>query len=275
MSYILDALRKSDQLRQRGAAPTLLLGQVTATAPRQPARIYYVVLALVLLGAGIAIGWLRPWQPEPAVAPRVATAPNLPAKDPILVPPEVGQMQLKPEPGQQVQNLSPVATARESAAVPAPESALPLPTDEDEQLDPEEFRVNKKGQRRKPPAAPATKVSRTLPVQTAGTAIAKSGVAVPAVPVSNTNAANTNAAAANTPNAVNFSELPLAIQQELPPLSISVHAYSGKAAERLVGINGRLLHEGDDAAPGLRLEQITPEGMILSYKGLNFRRGVH
>lgn len=262
MSYILDALRKSDQLRQRGAAPTLLLGQATAPEPRPPARIYYVVLALVLLGAGIAIGWLRPWQPESAVAPRVATATNPPAKDPGRAPPEVPQMQPKPEPEQQAQNLTPVATARESSSVPAPVSAQSSTTDAGEQLDPEDLKVDKKDLRRKPAAAPATKATRALPVQAPGTANANS-VAVPAAPVS------------NTPNAVNFAELPLAIQQELPPLSISVHAYSGKAAERLVGINGRLLREGDDAAPGLRLEQITPEGMILSYKGLNFRRGVH
>ena len=72
-----------------------------------------------------------------------------------------------------------------------------------------------------------------------------------------------------------MAELPLAIQQELPSMSISVHAYSSKARERLVGINGRLLHEGENAAPGLKLEQITPDGMILSYKGYTFRRGVH
>ena len=66
MSYILDALRKSDQQRRRGAAPALLTGQGTAAAPKQPALLSYGLLALVLLGAGIAIGWLRPWQPEPA-----------------------------------------------------------------------------------------------------------------------------------------------------------------------------------------------------------------
>jgi hypothetical protein len=62
MSYILDALRKSDQQRRRGAAPTLPLGQATAVAPKQPALLIYGLLAAVLLGAGMAIGWLRPWQ---------------------------------------------------------------------------------------------------------------------------------------------------------------------------------------------------------------------
>jgi hypothetical protein len=35
-----------------------------------------------------------------------------------------------------------------------------------------------------------------------------------------------------------------------------------------------MLREGDYVVPGLKLEQITPEGMILSYKGYSFRRGV-
>jgi general secretion pathway protein B len=68
--------------------------------------------------------------------------------------------------------------------------------------------------------------------------------------------------------------LPLALQQELPPLTISVHAYSGRPGDRLVGINNRMLREGDSVAPGLKLEQITPEGMVFGYKGYSFRRGV-
>lgn len=41
---------------------------------------------------------------------------------------------------------------------------------------------------------------------------------------------------------------------------------------RLVDINDRLLREGMTVAPGLTLEQITPDGMIFSYKGYRFSR---
>ena len=41
----------------------------------------------------------------------------------------------------------------------------------------------------------------------------------------------------------------------------------------MVGINNRMLHEGDTVEPGLVLEQITPEGMVLSFKGYRFVRG--
>lgn len=57
-------------------------------------------------------------------------------------------------------------------------------------------------------------------------------------------------------------------------MTISVHAYSGNPGARLVGIDNRILREGEYVVPGLKLEQITPDGMIFGYKGYSFRRGV-
>ena len=68
MSYILEALKKSDQQRQRGATPTLPTAPVAIAAPKQPVFLYYGLLAAVLLAAGIMIGWLRPWQAEQPTA---------------------------------------------------------------------------------------------------------------------------------------------------------------------------------------------------------------
>jgi general secretion pathway protein B len=79
MSYILDALKKSDQLRQRGSTPTLLTAQSTPTEPSRPRYVMNGVLAVVLISAGIALGWLRPWQTE---QPAPATEP--PASLPVV-----------------------------------------------------------------------------------------------------------------------------------------------------------------------------------------------
>ena len=57
-------------------------------------------------------------------------------------------------------------------------------------------------------------------------------------------------------------------------MRIAMHAYSPKPEARIVSINDRLLHEGDSIAAGIRLEEITPDGMIFSYKEYRFRRGV-
>jgi len=71
-----------------------------------------------------------------------------------------------------------------------------------------------------------------------------------------------------------LSELPASIQQEIPAISISFHAYSSKPKDRHVMINGAMAEQGEILAPGLSLDEITPDGVILGYKGYRFRRGV-
>src|SRR4051812_28648241 len=83
MSYILDALRKSDQQRQRGLAPTLLTAQAATSGTRSPSLLAYGSLAVVLLAVGVVIGWLRPWQeqqaaPVPAVVAKPAATASRP-----------------------------------------------------------------------------------------------------------------------------------------------------------------------------------------------------
>ena len=247
MSYILDALRKSDRERQRGAAPTLLAAQATAVAPRQPALLSYGLLALVLVGAGVAIGWLRPWQPAEAPrALRLAAKPPEPATSPA-VPPERSP---KSEPEARL----PGTTASAAPAVPPAPRPIPTQTRASAAHTTESAAAAKPGALHPPATEPSSKAVEPVSKQRVNTG---------------------PAAVAPVPSAMSMAELPLAIQQELPAMSITVHAYSAKPTERLVGINNHLLREGDEVAPGLALERITPDGMILNYKGYSFRRGVH
>jgi general secretion pathway protein B len=70
-------------------------------------------------------------------------------------------------------------------------------------------------------------------------------------------------------------DLPSALQQEIPKLVILIHAYSDTPKSRFILINDRKWHEEDYPAAGLKLEQITPDGVIFSYKGYRFRRGIN
>ncbi|MBI5890798.1 MAG: general secretion pathway protein GspB [Nitrosomonadales bacterium] len=204
MSYILDALKKSDQQRQRGTTPTLPSAQAAVAAPKQTFSVYYGVLAAVLLCAGIAIGWLRPWQPEQPVH----------AAEPIAARPAISNSTAQvlrfdqPEPAGQ------------------PERELPAPNPA--------------------PAAPILSSQE------------------PAIP----------ATADQEQKAMSLSELPLSIQQELPAMKIQLHSYSSKSVNSIVSINSRMMKEGESLAPGLKLEQITPDGVILSYKGYRFQHGI-
>lgn len=253
MSYILDALRKSDQQRRRGAAPTLLAGQVTAVAPKQPALLTYGLLAAVLVGAGMAIGWLRPWQAEQA-----APAANVTAA--------------KPSEASMSQSV-PVRT--EIAPAPAPEPQVQIAT-QATQIAPAPAPVPV----RATAPAPATTPVKSQPPASAGAEApgkpqdAVAAVSRKAAAVAQQPPGTAAADSAPAQNVISLAELPLALQQELPPMTISVHAYSGNPGDRMVGINNRMLREGDNVAPGLKLEQITPDGMIFGYKGYSFRRGV-
>lgn len=66
-------------------------------------------------------------------------------------------------------------------------------------------------------------------------------------------------------------DLPDAIQRQIPPLKVGGYIYSSNKAERSVLINDRLLGEGDEAAPGLVLERMQPDGMIMRYQGYQYR----
>ena len=63
MSYILDALKKTEQERQRGATPSIN-SQHRKGPPRSPKRPawWYLLIAVLLFNAGILVWWLKPWQ---------------------------------------------------------------------------------------------------------------------------------------------------------------------------------------------------------------------
>jgi general secretion pathway protein B len=69
-------------------------------------------------------------------------------------------------------------------------------------------------------------------------------------------------------------DLPAAIRNEVPRLSFSFLVYSTRPEERMVTINGKRMREGDEVSSGLKLEEITPDGAILSWKGKRFHKGV-
>jgi general secretion pathway protein B len=235
MSYILEALKKSDQQRQRGATPTLPTAPVAIAAPKQPMFFYYGLLAAVLLIAGILIGWLRPWQAD---QPTPATA-TFTDKSPISAPPQTAPPH-QPEP--------PGIARMTAQELPPPNSTSAMPP---------------------APMVVATKPDTPAPAKTETRGTPPKTVA--AAPAS---VLEKPADTAQEQKAIPLAELPLQIQQEIPAMTIPLHAYSSKPKDRLVSINDRMLREGDSLTPGLRLEQITPDGLIFSYKGYRFRRGM-
>lgn len=68
-----------------------------------------------------------------------------------------------------------------------------------------------------------------------------------------------------------IAELSKDIQEQLPALHVSTHIFSSAESFRKVTINDQSLKKGAELSPGLLLQDISEEGVILSFKGVWFR----
>ncbi|SFM54864.1 general secretion pathway protein GspB [Marinobacter zhejiangensis] len=68
-------------------------------------------------------------------------------------------------------------------------------------------------------------------------------------------------------------ELPMSFQKGIPDLIFNSHVYASEPAARRVMINDHYLRIGD-SFDGLRVERISEEGVVLSKAGTRFRVGV-
>lgn len=251
MSYILEALRKSDQMRQRGATPSLQASQVTATAPKRPYFIYYSLFAAALLGAGVMIGWLRPLQTDqPPLETTVPGAETAVSPFPMPLQAAPAPLQIQPEVAGAIEKRFPALKSK-PAVRPVPDVDVMQPEI----------------------SAPAGTPGEAPPMPEM--AMPEKVMSEEAVPeTAFTEEAGSPAEMAQAQSAIPMTELPLHIQQEIPPMEVQLHAYSSNPGERLVSINSIRLREGGLLSPDLKLEQITQDGMIFSYKGYRFQRGV-
>ncbi len=246
MSYILDALRRADSERERGAVPGLYAQQDTLdTADAPPARSHPVLVGAVVVLLLAVVGllgwnWLRMDAPEAVVA---AQAPPPPVPDPTVAGPALG-VSPAPEPA--------------TAASPAPRG--------------EPVRSAPRTERAKaPPAPPARQDTAAEPARTATSRAAddRAPAKVPAAPGSVLTPAP--AEPARDERVYALDELPPNIRRELPQLSIGGASYSENAASRMLIINGQVFHERDKLAPNLLLERISLKSAVLDYKGYRYR----
>ena len=225
MSYILDALRKSEQQRQHAAAPTLLSAQAMQEAPKQKDSAYRAGVAAALVCAGILIGWWRPWQAEPPPTPQPLT------QQPFAAQPQAAALE------------APDALPASPGAGPKLDTAPPLP------------------------AASRVQTQPAMPLQPgAQHAVVEHG----SPPVT----AASPAPARPENEVLTQGELPEAVRQALPGITIAFHQYSNSPEERRVMINNIVLRQGEMIAPDLKLELITAEGVVLGFQGYRFKRGV-
>lgn len=167
MSFILDALRKSEHERQRGAVPGI--SHVPLAVPRRevPAWVFGVIGVLALAVVGLGGAWWLSSRESPETPAAAAVAPR---NVPLDVPPRAPAPPLRaPEPAARpaVRTAAPETGTAPSPALPEPAVTQPAPRTFDEQ--PITARVAP------PPPAP---VSSEPPLPSAS-ALAAEGIAVP------------------------------------------------------------------------------------------------
>jgi general secretion pathway protein B len=67
-----------------------------------------------------------------------------------------------------------------------------------------------------------------------------------------------------------LDDLPPSATAGLPVLNLDLHVYGPDAAKRFVFINNRRYVEGNSTPEGIRIERITPDGVILDHRGVRF-----
>jgi len=98
-----------------------------------------------------------------------------------------------------------------------------------------------------------------------------SGTPPPASSPSSARTAGTEEAFDDTDALPLIQDLPAAVRKSLPPLQLAGHVYAQNPAKRLIIINNRICREGDMVENGLYLDRIIWEGVVLRYQKTRFR----
>jgi general secretion pathway protein B len=232
VSFILDALKKSENDRQRQASPALF--EVKVAAPRRRFPPWAVGLAILLGVNVVVLAWVLMRQPaaSPEASPAIAASTPTPAP---AAADSAGRMVTLTMPADSASTVT-VSPNHPEAGVVAPSVAPPL-TDEP-LLSGQEPSV--------PPDYDANDYAPALTTAQANEAAARRAGAVPSV------------------------DEVRAQGTQLPDLRLDLHVYSPKPADRFVFINMRKLREGESLPEGVRVDVITPTGAELTYHGRRF-----
>jgi general secretion pathway protein B len=231
MSFILDALKKSESDRQRQSGPALF--EVKVAPPRSGLPAWALAIAALLLVNLGVVGWVLLRHPS-AHATTVAAAPA-PAPQPLsATPPPPAPPPAPPAQAPLSAAAAPAAAPAAAAAAPAsavPSSAAP-PAGAADEGNPQDYAPATDP----PPPGPQDGHVRRGTV--AGVPLYQDAAATPGV--------------------------------DLPQLRLDLHVYAAHPQDRFVMINMHKLHEGDSLPEGVRVESITPEGAVMSYHGSRF-----
>jgi general secretion pathway protein B len=223
MSYILDALRKSQQARQTGAAPGPR-GAAHDFSMSLPGAGWLLTAGIVLLFA-LIVAALYFWR---------STAGGIPATAPVEEVPKASLIKTEP-----------VAVEKTPPLLEKLDSIPPLVRGLEEEAKVAVPVIPKKATVVRPPKKAMTKPRPEI---------------APAI-------------ALVTDDTPLLQHMSAELQRALPPMAVTIHVYSPQESQRILFINNREFHRGDQIDGGIRVEDIVPDGVVLSYRGERFKLG--
>jgi general secretion pathway protein B len=292
MSFILDALKKSESDRQRQTGPALF--EVKVAPPKARFPVWAVAIAGLLVINMMIVGWLLLRRsshgdetaaqntPPAALAPTPAPpAPNGPSTNGNTWSPSVAT--LPPPPTNATPSANGQSNNGASAASAPPSTQFENAQQSSAMSGPPTQQSSPPAPQFMPPAAPqpgqppARLSDRDQNEPTLAGTPRDSGA--------DTGASPDDYAPATDPGSSPFKghvrrgtesgfmlyqDLAVAAGSDLPQLRLDLHVYAAKPQDRFALVNMRKLHEGDSLQGGVRVEAITPDGVVMSHNGTKF-----
>ncbi len=234
MSYILDALKKSEQERGHGNIPSVQTVHTSSLNYKNKKTVwpYFLIAAVVLNLAAIAYFYLD--KDKPSVTNTAAMTSDKESIQTITTD--------KDNPDDSTDHQVTVTSPVMSEAVTQDKTnpgSQPTAAREKTPLSPETTTINNTADVYSQPAAIESRAART-----------------------------------DNSDVVEFYDLPDSIKRQLPAIIVSAHVYSSNPLQRSIVINNNFLEEGEYVLDDLVLYEITSDGAIFSYHDTFFHHGV-
>jgi general secretion pathway protein B len=288
MSFILDALKKSENDRQRQSGPALFEVRVAPPRSRFPS---WAIALVALLAVNLAvIGWLMLRKPAAAATPpiSVASAPATPtngapaatAPAPQATPPPAPMTQqsfpsqaMGPPPGYQQQPYPQQQYPQQSypqqqyAQQQAyPQQSYPQQNLQQQQYSQPVYPQAPPAQQQPPPAFAQNSGQRSPTLDERVQEENPDDYAPATEPTGEAPFGHVRRGLSN--GLMTYDEA--ASKNQIPPLRLDLHVYAPDPRKRFVMVNMKRLTEGESLPEGVHVDSITTDGVILSYRGVQF-----
>lgn len=253
MSYILDALKKSEKERMRKSAPDILSVQETILHGKKKKNLWNYMIIIALFANVFVFGYWLLYSENKTDSLKTIASKNTKASDAY-------DKQIEPIPDNF--NIKQFANNNTDISVSNKKSSI-IDKNISSQIIKSKYEMEN--------------ISKIQPIKSEKTENNKSSDKE-----SSTNHIKSNIQHSlpsnkepvpETNKLYSINELPSSVKDSLPPINMTIFMYSDDPASRMVRINGQTLREGQNISEGVRLEEIRADGIIISYKNYKMHIG--